>query len=272
VSGSTIRQLHPAPSLLERLRGFGTPRPKVDPELAGGLRDWLEDSLAAPVAALPAGSRGLRVDKQAVVGGPDRRSESRSLVTEELIVPKLVGALFRQWITTERIDSPLDDAVAGISASGDPDGTTELVSRMSVERRKGLEAQISKQAARIASSWPPLSAWWCPRTQERISIPLCGGRIVLGGVIDLVVGTQATDEATVCLVEIDTRSKPSSQPGHLGYYALLETLRAGAPPARVAIFNCSSGELQVKKVDEHLLVGALLRVVEVVTKRCSETR
>ena len=31
--------------LLRRLRGDGGPRPVIDPGLAGGLRDWLEDGL-----------------------------------------------------------------------------------------------------------------------------------------------------------------------------------------------------------------------------------
>ena len=36
--------------LLRRLRGDGIPRPVIDPGLAGGLRDWLEDGLVEVVS------------------------------------------------------------------------------------------------------------------------------------------------------------------------------------------------------------------------------
>ena len=39
--------------LVTKLRGDASRRPVVDPGLAGGLRDWLEDGLASTLGALP---------------------------------------------------------------------------------------------------------------------------------------------------------------------------------------------------------------------------
>ena len=51
-------------SILDKLRGAGAPRPQADPELAGGLREWLEDSLAGDVARLGVRGRALRVNNE----------------------------------------------------------------------------------------------------------------------------------------------------------------------------------------------------------------
>jgi hypothetical protein len=111
---------------------------------------------------------------------------------------------------------------------------------------------------------------WYPRTRERISIPLCGGRILLDGVVDLVMGAQAADEATVCIVQIYTSPRDvQALRADLHFHALLETLRAGASPYRVASYSTGTGELYVEPVDEHLLVGALLKTIEWTERLCA---
>lgn len=260
--------------LLDKLRGTGTSRPNVDPELAGGLREWLEDSLASPAAALPVGSPVIRVNKQVLLGsgspGALRGPADLQRATYDHMLRSLVRSLFRQWVTIRRFGEPIEDALAALAAQSDPGGTVEAVNRLSSEKRKTLAEEVASHASRIASAWPVLCPAWYPRTREGISIPLCGGRIVLGGVIDLVIGAQAAEEATVCVVQIDTT--PLSEQSirmDLHFHALLETLRAGATPCRVARYCTGTGELYAEPLDEHALVGALLKIVEAAERSCA---
>lgn len=265
VSTSTLETSGRAPSVLEKLRGAGTARPNVDPELAGGLRDWLEDSLAKPVSEIRAGSRPIRIGR-----APLNRRTSQTVNPRDLATTHLMRCLFRQWITTGRFEDPIADAMAGLEAFGDPAGVVKAISDMSAGARTELGTRVSDQAARISRTFPALNPSWFPRTGERLSVPICGGRIVLAGIVDLVVGPQAAENATVCLVELTTSQGVAENDALLDFYALLETLRSGAPPSRVATFSSLDGSLRVRPVDEHLLVSALLTTVEVVTRICRE--
>jgi len=140
---------------------------------------------------------------------------------------------------------------------------------MTDDERRLLFEVVRMHAAQIAATWPALSPAWFPRTHERLTIPLCGGRVMLSGVADLAVGPQAAFEASVCVVGVETERSGPEPRTHLHFLALLETLRAGAAPSRVASYYTATGELDAEPVDEHLLVSALLRVVAGVEELCS---
>lgn len=269
-------------ALLDRLRGAGMPRPHVDPELAGGLREWLEDSVAGCAASVGMMGRVVRVDSHLLSASRPPVSLVHKPTTgaveaaRDEVLASLVRCIFRQWVTTRsigrRTGQPLEDALDSLSVSGDPGGTVESVNRLNPKRRKALSDEVARHAASISATWPVLCPAWYPRTRERISIPLCGGRILLSCVVDLVIGAQACDEATVCLVQVGTAlTSPRADGAQLHFNALLETLRAGASPCRVAHYDTGSGELYVEPVDEHTLVGALLETIEVTEKTCAIT-
>jgi hypothetical protein len=262
-------------SLLDRLRGVGTPRPMVDPELAGGLKEWLEDALAGHVGHLGMLSRAMRVDNAmlddlSAHGRVLRASPHRSCALDDGVLLVLVRSLFRQWTTTGRIDDPLGDALSAQAASGDPVGVVDRLSRMADGEHRLYADALRMHAARLSATWPALSPAWLPRCHERLTIPLCGGRVLLAGTADLVVGSQATSEASVCLVEVDTERRSGWPRTSLHFLALLETLRSGAAPSRVATYYTGTGALDAEQVDEHLLVQALLRVVAGVEELCAQ--
>jgi hypothetical protein len=251
------------------------PRPHVDPELAGGLRDWLENALAGSAANLPQTSTVIRVSQQVLAATEARgtllgRPADQRRSADDDLLRTLVRCIFRQWVTIRRLGQPMDDALAALSVSGDPGGAVEVVNSLSPEKRQSLSEELAAHAELITATWPALCPAWYPRTNERISLPLCGGRILIGGVVDLVIGAQAADEATVCIVQVDTAPlKGRDASADLHFYALLETLRAGAPPSRVARYSTATGELNVETVDEHVLVGALLKTVDAAERACA---
>jgi len=260
--------------LLRRLRGDGAPRPVVDPGLAGGLRDWLEDGLVEAVGGLPGDSETVRVNKESLsqvllceAHLVARRGAPR-VMTVELARGSLVDALFRQWVTTGAVEDPWNDALEALAVEGDRDGVGSFVTGLPPTRRHQMMAEVADHAADIVARWPVLSPAWLPRTQERLEVPLCGGRVVLAGVVDLVLGRPARDRASVCLVELKSGTRRVEHRGDLHFYALLEALRSGAPPFRIATYYSATGELDAEPVEEETLVRTLARVLDGALRLC----
>jgi hypothetical protein len=255
------------------LRGSGTARPAVDPGLAGGLRDWLEDGLTGVADECPTDAGPVRVTKEALTGVlmceahlVGRRTSPRQ-VTVELARGSLIDALFRQWVTTGQLDDPWADAVGAVRVDGDTD-VVAFLDALPPERRQELTDEIAEHAAGIVGRWPVPSPMWLPRTQERLVVPLVGGRVVMSGVVDLAFGGPAGEKASVCVVEIKSGRRRVEHRGDLHFYALLETLRSGAPPFRIATYYTRTGELDVEAVTDDVLVGALQRVLAGTVRLC----
>jgi len=260
--------------LLDRLRAPGSPRPAVDPELAGGLREWLEDALAGPVAALGGDADDVRVRKDALTQVlvceahfAAARAAPRQ-VTMPLARGSLVDAAFRQWVTVGEVGDPIADSLAALQAEDGGDGVVAFVAGLPADRRHALGAEVAAHVERIRNDWPVPSPAWLARTQDRIVVPLVGGRVLLSGVVDLAFGAQAADQASVCLVEVKSGARRVEHRADLHFYALLEMLRAGAPPFRVATYYTATGELDMEPIGEGVLVGALQRVVAATAKMC----
>lgn len=260
--------------LLTRLRGEGSARPPVDPGLAGGLRDWLDDALADAVGAVPDDLAPVRVTKESLhqvltceSHHVARRSAPR-VVTRELARGALVDALFRQWVAVGRIEHPLTDALAALVASGDGGEVEAFVAALPVAERRALGDEVAAHAAHITAGWPRLAPGWMARTQERLLIPLAGGKVVLSGVLDLALGAPSAGRASVCIVEVKSGRRRVEHRGDLHLYALMETLRSGAPPFRVATYYTGTGELDVESVGREVLVDALERVLRGTTRLC----
>jgi hypothetical protein len=260
-------------ALLTRLRGDAGARPAIDPGLAGGLRAWLEDELSEAVASLPEGAAPVRVTKDAVdqvlvceAHLLAQRSAPRR-VSVELVRGTLVDLVFRQWVTTGVLERPFEEALEAMWVTGD-DAVRSFVEQLDPDGRAALAREVEAHAACIAECWPVLAPSWMARTQERMTVPLAGGRILLSGVVDLAIGAPSSGRASVCIVEVKSGRRRLEHRGDVHLYALLETLRSGAPPFRVATFYTADGELDVEPVGRDALLGALHRVVAGTVRLC----
>lgn len=260
--------------LIGRLRADRIARPRVDPGLAGGLRDWLEDGLADDLGTVPAGIPALRVSKHdlsRVLTCEAHQVASRkgpTIPTVELARGSIVDALFRQWITVGAITDPLGDGLEALALDGDLDGVGRFVESLDAAERAELTAEVSRQAAIIAAQWPVPPSAWLARTQPRLTVPLGGGRVLLTGVADLVFGGPAGSEASVCIVEVKSGPRRVEHRADLHFYALLETLRSGAAPFRVATYYSATGDVDVEAVTEEVLTTVVPRVLEGVHRLC----
>lgn len=129
-----------------------------------------------------------------------------------------------------------------------------------------LRAYAADVVHKFADEFPPLKPAWRPRLESSLAAVLCGGRVTLRGKVDLALGQAQGTEARVMIVDFKTGQPAAGHRDDLWYYALLETLRAGVPPFRVASWYLDSGHGQWDDIDEDVLASAARRVVDGVAK------
>jgi hypothetical protein len=176
--------------------------------------------------------------------------------SEEIVVSRLVHALFRRLVVDGALGDPLGDALDACRAEG-PLGTgaatVASVEAMAEPARAALGAVVATHAAHLTDLLPRLAPAWMPRTDDRVAIPLAGGRVVLHGVFDLLVGLPRTDSASLCALGLCTGGSWARERRSLHYLALLETLRSGTPPFRLALLETGNGRYGIEDVrEEHL--------------------
>jgi hypothetical protein len=247
--------------LLASLRGDSSRRPLVDPGLAGGLRDWLEDGLCS----LPLGVQTpILVNKQTLrdaLAGRANRPRVERPITGSMALGALMDALFRQFVTIGYIEDPMRNGLDALRVDPRRSEVVDFVRGLELQERADFEDELKTQSAILVSRWPRLSPSWLPRTQERITVPLAGGDVILVGNIDLIVGAPSAGHASVGLIEVKSGRARIEDRDDLRFYALLETLRSGAAPFRVATFYTRTGLIETEDVDDGLLTSSVQRVL-----------
>jgi hypothetical protein len=241
--------------VLSLLRGGAATRPRFDPGLAGGLRAWLEDAAYGVVASRGDGSGPLVLGTRRLLGtatggwGDDFEADRTG---DELLVGALVHALFRQLVNVGTIGDPWADARDALAAEGS-DEVVERIESVAGTERALLAETVASHATQLAGLVPRFAPGWLPRTDDRIAIPLAGGRVVLHGVADLVVGVPQPGVASLCILGLTTGGPWARERRSLHFLALLETLRSGTPPFRLALLESATGRYGIEDVrEEHL--------------------
>jgi len=242
--------------VLALLRDGSGQRPSFDPGLAGGLRAWLEDAAAQLVAArgddappLFLGPRLLWGDLMPTAG----RVEAADPYAPEWVRSCLVRALFRQLVATGHVEDPLGDACNALRVDPARADMVGHIDALPEPERAALAAALRTHAEHLANLTPRFAAGWLPRTGDRVAIPLAGGRVVLCGMFDLLVGAPEPGRATLCALGLTTGGRWAQARTALHYLALLETLRSGTPPFRLALLHSAIGRYGVEDVlEEHL--------------------
>ncbi len=258
--------------VVARLRATGGGRPVVDPGFAGGLRAWLEDELGISGNVLEdavledAVPLAVDADLLAPFTGGHQRAVSPAM-SPARAADLVVHALFRQWMTVGFVGDPLGDARSALAGGGDGDAMVSFVDRLDAASYRALSSIADSAAARIVGAWGPPAPWWYPRTEERLVVPLCGGRFVLSTTVDLALGAPASGRASVCLVDVVPGPIRPRHRAARQLAMLTETLRSGAPPFCCATWSAGTGELVAEPVGEVSLVAALDWVVAMVRRQ-----
>jgi hypothetical protein len=249
------RRLSGGSEVLSLLRAGAATRPRFDPGLAGGLRAWLEDAAYGAVAGQGDGTGPLVLGTRRLLGtaaggwGEEAETEGTG---DELLVGTLVHELFRQLVNVGTIGDPMGDALDALAAEGSDELVDRIESLAGAERAL-LAETVASHATQLVGLVPRFAPGWLPRTDDRIAIPLAGGRVVLHGVADLLVGVPHPDVASLCALGLSTSGPWARERRSLHFLALLETLRSGTPPFRMALLESATGRYGIEDVrEEHL--------------------
>jgi len=242
---------------LWRLRGSGHARPQVDRPWCAGLREQMEDGLAAVVAELDS-ERPLQLHWSALDEGPAAQPDLPGGELGPLrwcqLFDVLVRMLFRQLVVTGTVGEPLADASAALQLSGDRDGLLRELARLKAVERRKLVRELSVHVDRLVAAWPALDPRWAPRTGERLVAPLAGGRVLLSAHVDLAVGRPAVGRASVTFVSATSGGVGSAPWRRLLFASLVEALRSGAAPFQIAVLSTVTGTLHACSVETNDLL------------------
>ena len=129
-----------------------------------------------------------------------------------------------------------------------------------------MRGDAADWVVKFDDTFPPSQRAWRPRLESALTVELCGGRVVLRGKVDLALGRAEGTTARVLIVDFKTGRPQPVYAEDLRFYALLETIRVGVPPYRLATFALDSGTWVAEDVDHDVLRSAALRTVDAVAK------
>ncbi|MBI1845121.1 MAG: PD-(D/E)XK nuclease family protein [Actinobacteria bacterium] len=258
--------------VLSELRGVGVERPTFDPALAMALRERIETSLEDLAGEL---DRPLWASKQAlsrILGCEAHHvSEERSGFAWSLPAARgsVVHKAIQLSVTWKGEPAALDLVDAGIERLLDDAQSGDLGAFLGA-RSSGELAELRSDAGdlvcKFLEQWPPLLPSWKPRSESRLRVELCGGRIILSGKADLTLGTAMADTAGRLIVDFKTGRPGPHHTDDLRFYALLDTLVIGIPPFRLAGYYLDEASFHPENVTEQVLEAAARRTIAGVTR------
>ncbi len=248
-------------SVLDVLRGERTSRPLANASAAAGLRAVLEDSIFELLGP------SLR-DAPLVVRASSFRDSSSQGDIPSSSLARVRGVLVNQVLRLLSVGLDIEDAFGdSLLAWRAEVGSNDLsafVDQLDDDERARLATDVTAHGVTLQRSLGSLSSRWMPRTSLRAYQRLAGGNVVLRDVIDLMMGTTTSEEASVALLDLTTSPLEESHERVMRYHALVQTLRTGVVPLRTAAFSTSTGELWCVDVEEELLLRSVHEVVNVV--------
>jgi hypothetical protein len=222
--------------------------------LAGGVRAWLEDAASALAAARGDDVPPLYLGPRLLLGHAGWSSSGqRDDYPAQVVISYLVHALFRQLVSSGSVGDPLTDAIDALSVQPKRAGLVRHVTSLDGRAKTALASELTSQIGHLQDLTPHFAPGWLPRTDDRVAIPLAGGRVVFCGVFDLLVGAPVAGQASVCALQLTSGGPWAIARASLHYLALLETLRNGSPPFRLALVDSAVGRYVIEDVrEEHL--------------------
>jgi hypothetical protein len=122
--------------------------------------------------------------------------------------------------------------------------------------------RLASAAARLVlfrELFPPMPRAWQPVSEQMLRSWLAGGKVVLSGQLDLILG-----RGSRLLLDLKTGEPWPTYAGDMRFYALLVTLVLGRAPYRVATVFLESMEWQAEDVTAEVLQHSSRRVLDTV--------
>ncbi len=247
-------------------------RPSFDPHLRRQLHDDLEEALAPLTDFLPADDT-LFVGKRQLTQVLGCQTRYLAQLDDEFAwsIPLARGTLTHRTIELSvhwrGEDTPLamvDEIIA--KAELGEDTMARWIQGLDEAERAELRSEVSNRVTAFLECWPPLKREWRPSMEAPVRVEVAGGRIVLSGKVDLVLGRAAGNVAGKVLVDLKTGRLAAAHRDDLRYYALLDTIRIGTPPRLVATYYLDQGRFTPEPVTVAMLESTIARIVDAVRR------
>lgn len=256
----------------EGLLDMGGHRPTFRADLAAELQGRLRDATSAVAERLELTSSSVWVDKRALAGihGCERRFEAERAEG----FPGWSTALARGSVVHRALQlapflnhpaSPLDVvnlAIERIVEEADDRSPAQWLRSATAGELAELRAAATDVVTKFEETFPPIVAAWRPRIESQLRHEVHRGTITLGARPDLALGRPDGHQARVLIVDLKTGQRHHSHLDDLRFYALVETLRLGVPPFRVATFYLDAARWDHEDITEDILELAVRRTVD----------
>ena len=257
--------------MVDDLLALGQPRPTFDPALAAGLRRRMEEALAPVATSL---DRPLTASKNGLANVHTCEAyylaeRSSFAWAPRTAVGSVAHRALRLAIAMGGDPPPLDlveMAIEAYVAEEQVDGLGAWLRGAPLLDLAELRAEANERVVLFQECFPPLRREWRPRTDTPIVVTLCGELVTLRGRPDLAFGRAQGREAGVAIVDLKTGASYGHHFDDLRFYALLQTLKTGVPPYRVATYYLDSATFAVEDVTPAILEIAARRTVDGVRK------
>ena len=150
----------------------------------------------------------------------------------------------------------VDEALARLGDSSK--GVSGYINTMTEGERAELRGFATDRATKFMECFPPLKAKWRPVTESSVVVELLDGHLKLGGKTDLTLG----EVGQKVIIDLKSGGSSSTHREDLRFYALLETIRSGRPPRKVATYYLDSARAHAEDVTEGGLHAALQRTID----------
>jgi CRISPR/Cas system-associated exonuclease Cas4 (RecB family) len=258
--------------VLDLLGSRADERPEFPAGLRAELRADLEDGLRPLLDALPPGET-LRLSKYplAQVHGCEARFLATRAEPFAWTVPSARGTIAHKavelsvhWRSEPRPLELVDEAMTRLS-QGQGSLALFLATCTDAELAE-LRGEANDRVAKFLECFPPLKSAWRPVTESAVRVELFEQRVILQGRVDLTLGQARGVTAGKVLIDLKTGGFSPGHADDLRFYALLETLRIGTPPIRVATYYLDSGSAHPEAVTADVLRTAVRRLVDGATR------
>jgi hypothetical protein len=248
-------------------------RPEFDPHLAQHLMSELEAALG-PMVADYQPDDPLVLSKRSIA---QLHSCEGLLIAERETGFEWSAAAARGTVAHKAVElsvtlrddpAPLDlvDIAIERLIEGDDKGISSWLLDAPAAEVAELRGAASDWVIKFQDTFPPLRRAWRPRLESSLRVELCGRRVQLRGRVDLALGQARGCQARVLIVDFKSGRALPVYADDLRFYALLETIRVGVPPFRLATFSLESGTWVAEDVDLPLLEATIRRTIDAAAK------
>lgn len=151
----------------------------------------------------------------------------------------------------------VDEGIARL-ANDERSSIGSFLARLPEYELAELRAAAVAKVSAFQECFPPLKDQWYPVVESRSRVDLFGGRVVFSGKTDLTLGRAPRK----VIIDLKTGWVSASHREDLRFYALVETLKLGTPPRKLASYYLDSASTHPESVNEASLLSAVRRTID----------